>query len=169
MGNGNTPAVPQTPNCPKGTRCHVTGKGLVEFGKKFPQTLVKELASSSVVLVVKEEGKADRLVASGTLIHPHVVLCASHTLNNLSARNIEILMFYECSKRTAPPGARYQYRDKNKWLNCTKINSTPQAKAIRVIENGQSNKYDYALLGIKWKTNTVTFPAGRHLGINRPT
>jgi hypothetical protein len=145
MGNPQ-PGVPQTPICRIGRRCHVSGKGLKTFGTRFPQKKVFDLASSSVQLV-----SGGTRLASGTLIDPTVVLCAAHTLETISLKNLEILMCFECSAKTAPPGEFVQYRNKAAWIQCSKLDTTPQAKVIQQLESGTADGLDYALLSIEWK------------------
>ncbi len=151
----NTPAVPQTRTCKLGRRCHVSGRGIKIFGTTFQQPLVEELASSSVALVANGSP-----FASGTLISPDVVLCAAHTLDTVSATDLEILMASECNDNSAPPGMFYQYtsgdpaknaKGKAKWRTCTLLGSQPQARAVKVIAKGGSTGLDYAFLGIEWK------------------
>ncbi|MGD2064366.1 MAG: trypsin-like peptidase domain-containing protein [Nitrospirota bacterium] len=145
MGNPQ-PAVPQTPVCRIGRRCHVNGKGLKKFGTKFPQPTVRDLASSSVQLIA-----GGKRLASGTLIDPTIVLCAAHTLQTISLRDLEILMCFECSAKTAPPGEFNQYPNKASWTKCSRLATTAQAKVVHELESGGSGDLDYALVAIEWK------------------
>jgi len=163
------PAVPQAPVCLNGRRCHISGKGLTRFGTKFPSAMVRQIASSSVLLIDHPPGQPRTPVASGTLISRNVVLCAAHSIPSLSS-NVEILMFYECNKKTAPPGFSDQYDMKNPasasaWRGCTKLRTAPQAKMVKVLEQGSPDGLDYALLSIEWtalkpdpKANIVEMP-----------
>jgi hypothetical protein len=164
MSNGNAqPAIAQTPVCHIGNRCHVSGKGIKTFGTKFSQKKVVELASSSVQLVGKHAvtSKVTRL-ASGVLIAPEVVLCDLHSLTSFKAGGTEILMFFECDAKTAPPGAFFQYvRTKRSWPSCTELDRKPQAVEVKTLEVGKVDTVDYALLLIKWNdinAGVVTLP-----------
>lgn len=130
--------------CPIGKRCHVSGKGISKFGSKFPKAMIRELASSSVQLVTRDESKR---IASGTLIWPTVVLCAAHSVENLHIDDIEILMFFECDERSAPSGVRKD----NNVQPCSPLASDAQARVARILETGGADDLDYALLAIEWK------------------
>jgi len=162
---GPTPSVAQRAVCDRGMRCHVHGKGLKRFGTKFSQARVADLASSSVQLISTDETGANVKLASGTLIHPNVVLCAAHSIASAGSK-IEILMYFECNAKTAPPGAARQYGSNfGKWTTCTREATKPQAEEVKTLEKGNSGGLDYALLSIRWKkmqkvdsTNVVELP-----------
>jgi len=140
------------PICPTGQRCHVNGKGLKRFGALFPISKVRDIASSSVQLV-----SGGQRLASATLIDPTVVLCSLHTLQGKSLRDLEILMYFECDAKTAPPGTWDQYwKKKASWTNCGKLSTGAQARATHQLEIGSTREMDYALLAIEWK-NTVEY------------
>ena len=157
-GNPRTPAVQQKVQCPLGYPCHISGRGIRKFGNKFAQTLVEELASSSVALVQK--GSPPKRFASGTLVDTDIVLCAEHSLTTLSTDEVmalEILLCFECSDQTAPPGARYQYRTMTaKWRTCTLLDTQPQATVVQILEKGSAGDLDYALLRIEWKSHLIS-------------
>lgn len=157
-GTPRTPAVQQKVQCPLGHPCHISGKGIRKFGNKFAQSLVEELASSSVVLVQK--GTPPKRFASGTLVDVDIVLCAEHSLMTLSTSEVmdlEILLCFECNEQTAPPGARHQYRTMTaKWRTCTLLSTQPHAKVIQILEKGSSTNIDYALLRIEWKPHLIS-------------
>jgi len=150
MGN---PAVAVQPSCPISRRCHVGGKGINDFASKFSRAKILELATSSVALMVQEDGKSGlTFVASGTLIGENVVLCAAHSVANQSDKDIQILLFLECNAKTSPPGHRSQY-DKTSlpdWQNCNKLRTKPQAKVIKALERGDSVNLDFVLFAIEW-------------------
>jgi hypothetical protein len=150
------PAVPQTQVCLIGRRCHISGKGLTRFGTKFSSAKVRQIASSSVLLLDQPAGQPPTPVASGTLISDNVVLCAAHSVPSLG-QSAKILMFYECDKNTAPPGSSDQYNmsdpaSVSAWRGCTKLRSAPQAELVKVLEQGSPDDLDYALLSIRWTT-----------------
>jgi|GEM_PF-6479724 len=150
MGN---PAVAAQPSCPISRRCHVGGKGINDFASKFTRAKVLELATSSVALMVQEDGKSGlTFIASGTLIRDSVVLCAAHSVANQSDKDIQILLFFECNSKTSPPGHRSQYDKKSlpDWQNCTKLRTKPQAKVVKALERGDSANFDFVLFAIEW-------------------
>jgi hypothetical protein len=153
MGEGTSPAVAAVPSCPIGRRCHVSGKNLVDWNQAFSAQRVKDLASSSVALLTKPEGASQpKVFASGTLIAEDIVLCCAHSVENLSDRDIEVVLFFECDAKTAPPGHREQYDGKtvSTWKGCTPLRSKPQGRVLRAIERGFSADLDYTLFAIEW-------------------
>ena len=151
--------------CVVGQSCHCNNASITTFGSKFTPAKVKELASSSVQLVTVKDSVQQRF-ASGTLISPSVVLCADHSLNGLQAKDIEILVFYECDAKTAPPPPAIN-PTKNPMApppkgqstttgvtSCTSLATVPQGKVVKVLEHGDPDGLDYALLAIEWKSAT---------------
>ena len=169
MSNQPEPAVPITRICELHRRCHISGKGIRTFGTMFPQKLVKELATSSVTLVAP----GNHFFASGTLVGRCVVLCAAHSLKNLSPKTIEIVMCFECNEKTAPKGMYKDYiafkktrkRGKVMWRTCTTVSHrhpawikklVPIAKVVDVLEMGHTVDLDYALLKIEWDSAIIS-------------
>ncbi|MEW5979675.1 MAG: trypsin-like peptidase domain-containing protein [Acidobacteriota bacterium] len=147
------PAVAVQPSCPISRRCHVGGRGIKDFAGKFSSKMIQELATSSVALMVQEPGKTGlTFIASGTLIRDNVVLCAAHSVANQSDQDIQILLFFECDAKTAPPGHRSQYDKASlpNWQNCQKLRTKPQAKVIKALERGDSVNLDFVLFAIEW-------------------
>src|SRR5215471_1655969 len=159
--------------CSIGARCHVGGKGITTFGRKFTQAKALELASSCVLII--DVGASPPLqVASGVLIAPNVVLCANHSLSGATA-NLQGQLFFECDAKTAPglPPPRPP-------PPCTLLSTATQMKFGNVLETGSSFGLDYALVAISWLSSTVTFPrqvtlpkpdyyyGGELLGIGHP-
>jgi len=129
--------------------------------------MVRDLASSSVQLVVRKERIANselppvpnQRIASGTLIWPNIVLCAAHTLENFQdmkvdiEKDVEILMFFECTAQTSPAGNLRCTFDK--WPKCNVLATDPQAKVTKLLELGNTNEMDYGLLEIDWKSRDL--------------
>jgi hypothetical protein len=148
---GKQPAQAVQTTCPDDRRCHVSGKNLTVFGSAFSTSMVREIASSSVLLI---DHSINAPMASGTLIADTVVLCAAHTMA-FTGSNIDVLMFFECDQATAPPGMSDQYPPRDPvrlaaWRNCTRLRTNPQAKVVKVLEQGSDTTLDYALLAIQW-------------------
>ncbi|MDQ8020330.1 MAG: trypsin-like peptidase domain-containing protein [Moraxellaceae bacterium] len=147
-------AVQPRPVCEIGKRCHVYGKGIQKFGTAFSQKMVAQCASSSVQIVLRQNGTSQRL-ASGTLLDKNLVLCALHTLGDFSENVISSSVFvtlqYELAPDSAPPGDEFQhYQQPKVWVSGTLHAGEPQAQVVRILETGQSIGADYALLLIKW-------------------
>lgn len=169
-------AVQPQAECKLHQRCHINGKGLTRFGSKFPQKTVASAASSSVVLVIDDDGV--KRPASGTLIWPNVVLCAAHSLAKYSKAEIvskvQIMVGYEYKSGTAPAGDYSQYsKQTSDWEQGTLLATQPQAKVVSVLEIGDGGDIDYALLAIEWTNTTkgwgehiVTLP--RNVDIPKP-
>lgn len=135
--------------CKQTKRCHVKGKGITTWGKAFPAKSVKDFSSSGVVLVAKDDNGAIRRVASGTLVHNNVVLCANHSLSTISTVELEIMLFFECDAKSAPAGHSSDSRKhQSSWRNCTVLTSKPQAKVVELLE--KRSDFDYAFLRIEW-------------------
>src|SRR5947209_4131305 len=126
-GSSTPPVVAPVPVCALGQVCHVNGKGLKTFGTKFPVATVVKLASSSIQLT----DNSGTRVASGVLIAPEVALFASHSVGSIG--KINILMDFECSSTTAPPGMRFQHR--NVWPSCTSLATASQAVDLKTLES----------------------------------
>jgi trypsin-like peptidase len=148
------PVAPRPDLCDLGRRCHPGGKGLKVFGTKFSADFVRFLSSSSVLIGGPDVFHNDvfTLVASGTLVHDNVVLCAAHSIQSMSDKDLRFFFFFECNKTTAPAGNRDQYKAEADFLNCTKLRdtTTPQAKGVKTIERGNPADLDYALVAIEW-------------------
>ena len=162
------PALTQTTVCEVGRRCHVAGQKLKTFGTAFPQATISAIASSSVLLVENASGQPQRPIASGTLISDTVVLCASHSLQGVNPLNIRVLLFHEASAATAPPGNRDQYprNDPTAWRAGTSLRTNPQAKVVKLLEEGDPLGFDYGLLAIHW-TELTADPGGNFVAVPR--
>jgi len=117
-------------------------------------------------VVLVQRGNPPKRFASGTLVGRDIVLCAAHSLANLTPTTLEILLCFECDQNTAPSGRRGQYlpggikvprEDRlDKWKSCSLISTDPQAKVVQVLEQGHQSDIDYALLRIEWKSHLVS-------------
>jgi hypothetical protein len=158
----------QTTVCDIGRRCHVAGKNLTRFGSAFTRAAISELASSSVLLIDNSPVDPQRPMASGTLIADTVVLCAAHSLQTSSVKDIRVLLFHEAGAATAPAGNRGQYPRDNPsaWRAGTSLRSKPQGKVVQVLEQGDPLGLDYALLAIEW-TELAADPGGNFVEVPR--
>src|SRR6185503_18110270 len=137
-----------TSDCEIGYKCHVNGKDLKTWGSDFSAKVVQTAATSSVQLVFDQ-----KRFASGTLVWPNVVLCAEHSIFNLAPDSIGVLLNYEFTAATAPPGMEKDYRDSTgatlpSWTKGIVMQSAPQAKGVKYLE--KSNEFDFAFLLIEW-------------------
>src|SRR5262249_15218142 len=117
------PVVPRPDQCPLGRRCHPSGKLLAKFGTRFTRDESRILGSSSVLIGGPDAFHNDQftLVGSGTLVHDNVVLCAFHSIQTLSDKDIRCFFFFECDGATAPGGSADQYKSESDFLNCKKL------------------------------------------------
>lgn len=156
--------VAEKTQCEIGRRCHINGRGLQKFGSMFTQKKVSEIASSSVQLVFNSPEGVKRL-ASGTLIHSSVVLCAAHSLDTLSPKDIterlEIHLLYEFTKNNAPPGDASQYADGSpEWATGKLMVTKPQARGVRILEIAPYG-LDCAMIEISWLNAQPSAVAGQ--------
>jgi hypothetical protein len=135
--------------CAAASRCHVAGKGITSFGTKFSQAKVLELASSSVLLI---DAGASLHVASGVLITPHVLLCASHSLSGATAK-LQGQLLFECDAKTAPG-----VKPSGSPSSCTPLTTGAHMNIGRVIEDGKDDGLDYALCAVTWIGSQITLP-----------
>lgn len=140
--------------CEISKRCHVNATGHKTFGTKFSPELVRRLASSSVMIVTRTgigEGAGKRtLLASGTLIAPNIVLCAAHSLQGNTEKDLSFIIFYECDAKSAPTGAFSDTpKEALRWRSCQTFANKRQGVCVKILEAG-SDDFDYALLAVKW-------------------
>jgi hypothetical protein len=164
-----------------GERCHVSGRGLTNFGTRFSQRVVSNLATSSVQLVMAEPQSPKGRLASGTLIAldysppagtglgaAGIVLCAAHSIAKYAPPQMTILMSYELDAKTAPPG--YYEKDKNRsgWVSGNALATTPQGKVLKIIKRGDELGLDYALLFVGWDAAMVTTDGAGNKALSLP-
>lgn len=135
--------------CKVSTRCHALGRGIATWGSDFPAAMVKQISSSSVVLVI-----GGNRLASGTLIWSNVVLAAGHSFQKIEATSVEVLIGYEIPARVALNGDVDEHSVGNplvplpRWTKGAPTDITPQAKVVQVLQHIMY--YDLMFVRIEW-------------------
>ena len=118
---------------------------------QFSGNSVQQLKKTSAVLQVEFQKDKWHCFASGTLIHPFVVLTTAHPIENLQ------LTYPNISDSNFAVTFNYEYTAQSLGTsNPTLSPNRPWARVRKVIETGSQLGIDYALLLIRWVSPSVS-------------
>jgi len=152
--------------CKVGRRCHTNAKAMTTWGSDFPAAMVKQISSSSGLLIV-----GSTRMASGTLIWSNVLLAAGHSFKGIEPTSVEVMFGYQLPAGTAPNGDVDDNSGGSPWRPLPRWTAgaptvTPQAKVAEILEHDLD--LDIVFARLEWKDVVVRSSGVRIVALPRP-